>query len=468
MTAFVPGFQHDLFISYAHADDKRWIQAFEDELRDEISRRLGMGISVWQDTSKIRAGENWQVAIQEGIEGSAAFVAVVSPRYQNSPWCARERNEFKKRFKAEAFSTSGRFFKAVKTPWSENAHRLFLQEIQDVDFYKEDQDDSVEFTPGSRDFKRAVRKLADGVEALLRRMRRANQRVHVAWPVDECLTAWQQLSDELRSKGFDVQPTGPRDTTFANKLLIEDMDRAVLSVHLLGSVYDEFSERIALLAADLEQQIMFWMTSGAENTVDAKQRALIDAIRRGVRPDKPTVEWPHGWSLIADAGIRKFIDAVVTKLRPQEHAAPVPTSSDAPVVYIVHDATTAEDTRVALELKAQLDRAEKMNVFVSRADLPSPTDLKLWHEQLLRSCDGVLLYRNAAPDGWWNQLAPEVILAERRFDRQPMKSRAFLLPKPPGWEVGPDVKVIPYSSPFPISELEPFLDPLRRHAGPST
>ncbi len=103
MTAFVPGFQHDLFISYAHEDDKRWIQAFEDELRDEISRRLGMGISVWQDTSRIRAGENWQVAIQEGIEGAAAFVAVVSPRYQNSQWCARERNEFRKRFKAEEF-----------------------------------------------------------------------------------------------------------------------------------------------------------------------------------------------------------------------------------------------------------------------------------------------------------------------------------------------------------------------------
>ena len=50
MTAFVPGFENDLFISYAHEDDKRWVQAFEDELRDEVSRRLGLGISVWQDT----------------------------------------------------------------------------------------------------------------------------------------------------------------------------------------------------------------------------------------------------------------------------------------------------------------------------------------------------------------------------------------------------------------------------------
>ena len=72
-----------------------------------------------------------------------------------------------------------------------------------------------------------------------------------------------------------------------------------------------------------------------------------------------------------------------------------------------------------------------MEVFISRTDLPSLTELKLRHENLLRSCDGVLLYRNAAPEGWWNQLAPEVLLAERRFERQPIKSRAFLLPKTP-------------------------------------
>jgi hypothetical protein len=135
MTAFVPGFQHDLFISYAHEDDKRWIQAFEDELHDEVSRRLGMSISVWQDTGRLRAGENWQAAIQEGIETTAAFVAIVSPRYQNSQWCARERNEFRRRFKPDEFTTCGRLFKAVKTPWSGNTHRFFLEEIQDVGFY---------------------------------------------------------------------------------------------------------------------------------------------------------------------------------------------------------------------------------------------------------------------------------------------------------------------------------------------
>jgi hypothetical protein len=467
MAAYVPKFANDLFISYAHEDDKRWVQAFEDELRDEVSRRLGLAISVWQDTQRIRAGQNWQDAIRQGIQQSAAFLAIISPRYQNSRWCQLERNEFQSQFEARQFTACGRFFKAVKTPWPDNQHRLFLESIQDVDFFKDDEDGPREFTPGSREFKRAIRRLADGVEPLLRRMRRGNQRVHVAWPVEECLAAWEQLSDELRCQGFDVQPTGPRDASFSERLLLADMDRAVMSVHLLGSVHDPFTERMALLAADAEHQLVFWLASSAETTPDERQRALIEAIRSGVRPDNRAREWPQGWSLIADAGIRRFIDAVVTKLRPQPPAAPVPISTDVPTVYIVHDPTTAADSTVALELKEQIGRTEQMEVFVSRADLPSPTELKLWHENLLRSCDGVLLYRNAAPEGWWNQLAPEVILAERRFEREPIKSRAFLLPEPPAWEVGPDVKVIPYTPSFRLADLEPFLDPLRHGVGPA-
>ena len=344
MAAFVPKFENDLFISYAHEDDRRWVQAFEDELRDEVSRRLGLGISIWQDTGRIRAGQNWQSAIREGIKQSAAFLAIISPRYQNSRWCQLERNEFQGQFETNQFVTSGRFFKVVKTPWPEQGHRLFLEAIQDIEFFKEDEDGTREFTPGSREFKRAVRKIADGVEPLLRKMRRGNQRVHVAWPVEECVVAWEQLSDELRSKGFDVQPTGPRDSSFSERLLMEDMDRAVMSVHLLGSVYDPFTERVALLAADAEHQMIFWLASGADSTADERQRALIDAIRSGVRPDHRAREWPHGWSLIADAGIRRFIDDGGDEAAAEAPAAPMPVSTEVPTVYIVHDPTTAADS----------------------------------------------------------------------------------------------------------------------------
>jgi hypothetical protein len=462
MTAFVPGFTNDLFISYAHEDDPRWVHAFAEALRDEVSRRLGLSISLWQDVARLRAGGNWKDAIQEGIKSSAAFVAIVSPRYQNSQWCARERQLFRDEVGSDAdLEQSGRFFKAVKTPWPNDGHRAFYANIQDVEFFKQDDEGEWEFGTGTREFKRAVRKVADGVEVLLRRLRRSTQRVHVAWPVDECVATWRQLSDELRMQGFDVQPTGPRDSSFGDSLIRDDMDRAVLSIHLLGAAFDPFSERVITMAADFEQQLMFWIASNADATADERQRLLIDAIGRGVRPDTSQKPLPAGWSLLADTGPRKLIDAVLMKLRPQPPAAMPSAQTAMPTVYIVHDATTAADTQVALRLKEQIREREAMEIFVSRTDLPNLTELKLRHEQLLKSCDGVLLYRNAAPEGWWNQLAPEVLLAERRFERRPLKSRAFLLPTPPSWEIGADVKIIPYTPSFQLSDLEPFLSPLR-------
>ena len=134
------------------------------------------------------------------------------------------------------------------------------------------------------------------------------------------------------------------------------------------------------------------------------------------------------------------------------------------MVYIVHDTTTPEDTQVAMRLKDRIRSRESIDVFVSRTDSTSLMDLKLRHEQLLKSCDGVLLYRNAAPEGWWNQLAPEVLLMERRFERRPLKSRAFLLTDPgadSGADLGGQVRIILYTSSFELADLEPFLGPLR-------
>ena len=95
MAAFVPKFENDLFISYAHEDDKRWVQAFEDELRDEVSRRLGHGdFGLAGHRAASAPVKTGRPRFRRASKESAAFVAIVSPRYQNSQWCARERNEF--------------------------------------------------------------------------------------------------------------------------------------------------------------------------------------------------------------------------------------------------------------------------------------------------------------------------------------------------------------------------------------
>ena len=288
MSSFVPGFANDIFVSYAHDDDARWVRTFVEALHEEVSRRLGLAVSIWQDKSRIRAGNNWNDAIHDGIKDAAAFVAVVSPRYQHSQWCARERQLFRDGLGSDAeLERSGRFFKVVKTPWPGKGHRDFYANVQDVEFFKDDEDGEEEFGIGTREFKRAIRKMADGVERLLRRMRRAHQRVHVAWPSDNCLLTWRQLSDELITQGFDVQPTGPRDSSFGDSLLRVDIDQAVLSIHMLGAAYDPFSEHVIHVAADLERQMLFWVSGEAHEQRDDRQQALIDTVGRGFRPGRP-------------------------------------------------------------------------------------------------------------------------------------------------------------------------------------
>src|SRR5947209_925253 len=100
MSGFVPGFDSDLFISYAHADDLAWVQAFEKSLREELTRWLGLPVAVWRDADHLRVGENWQTEIETGVQRSAVFVAVLSPVYENSDWCTRERGVFRQLFDA--------------------------------------------------------------------------------------------------------------------------------------------------------------------------------------------------------------------------------------------------------------------------------------------------------------------------------------------------------------------------------
>ena len=46
MPAYVPGFDHDLFLSYAHGDSREWIGALENSLRQELKQALGT-IEIW-------------------------------------------------------------------------------------------------------------------------------------------------------------------------------------------------------------------------------------------------------------------------------------------------------------------------------------------------------------------------------------------------------------------------------------
>ena len=120
--AYVPHLRHDLFFSYAHEDDSVWIEAFCKSLKTELVRAVGPAFDVWQDESKLRLGQNWADQIEQGIAGTALFLAVCSPSYYRSEWCEREWQTFFERNSATVEDPSAlkvgetgayRFVKAV-------------------------------------------------------------------------------------------------------------------------------------------------------------------------------------------------------------------------------------------------------------------------------------------------------------------------------------------------------------------
>ena len=81
-TAYVPGFEHDVLISYAHVDNlargeaKGWVEEFHEELKNRIATRVGrLGlVRIWRDP--LDGSQVFAEVLDRRIAGSAVFVAL--------------------------------------------------------------------------------------------------------------------------------------------------------------------------------------------------------------------------------------------------------------------------------------------------------------------------------------------------------------------------------------------------------
>ena len=93
------GFQSDLFISYAHADNEsasesdRWVSRFVADLDRSLTRRLGESPTIYFDLRKLSSGDEL-AGLLEHARSSAVFVAIVSPSYVKRKWTREELEAF--------------------------------------------------------------------------------------------------------------------------------------------------------------------------------------------------------------------------------------------------------------------------------------------------------------------------------------------------------------------------------------
>ena len=145
------------------------MDAFERSLRQDLADRLGAQASLWQDVGNIRLGQDWKRGIEEAVTGSAVFLALVSPSYQTSEWCAKECKHFFGQFPsledikvATKGGDSYRFLKIYKLPWPNDAHLGFCSDAHYVDFFQCDEND--EMVPGTDAFRSSLWACSDLVD----------------------------------------------------------------------------------------------------------------------------------------------------------------------------------------------------------------------------------------------------------------------------------------------------------------
>lgn len=93
--AYVPGYEHDVFISYPRPDDEPegececgWVTELVAGLKKRLTKRLGRDVSIWMDRDL--QGNHSIDAIQERVENSATMIAVLSANFMDSKYCQLE------------------------------------------------------------------------------------------------------------------------------------------------------------------------------------------------------------------------------------------------------------------------------------------------------------------------------------------------------------------------------------------
>jgi hypothetical protein len=444
--AYVPGYQHDVFVSYAHGDDREWINRLVDQLNSVLDRRLGTKTSVWIDADDNRKTRDFSKEIPDSARASALFLLLPSPTYIRSAYCVEEEcrafaetlDARRARFAAPAFANELFAARCPILPVDSNDHWSLFPGLTDIPFC----DESGTFSLGSADFDKSFGQLVGELVDLLKRMRNHSTSVFLypATPGPDLADVHKALLAELTAQSYRVLPD--RKVNLAQQLR-----DASIAVFLLGQTYDEAAgELVEAAAMNVGKPWIVWSSP----SVDASGADQIGFCAHVEQLESPTKIYLNAGTLPA-----KLKEEVLAVLRPT--ALALPPAGEKPSVYLVYNAR---------------DVAEKKNAglisfnFRKEFHFEHPDDPAL-HMRRLSQSDGVLLVWGNADEDWCSREFLEMVQATRDNDarglclfdpREPKSAAVEEIRK----TFGEAVYVGEQFGRFDPSRLETFFAPIRR------
>ena len=443
--AFVPGYKHDIFVSYAHGDNREWISRFVGRLESELKNKLGDSADVWLDDSDLRKTRDFQKEIPDGVTSTATFLLLPSPAYIRSQYCIEiECRAFEETLPSKKARFAGQGFAnekyAVRCPIEQvddNEHWQLFPGLTDIPFF----DASGTYAVGKPKFERSFRELTQSILPLLKRMRNQCTPVFV-YPrnpeEDELKKVRQSLVNELEDISYRVLP----DRYVS---LPDQLREASLAVFLQGEQYDSSVKELAEVARQQGRPWVVWCSASGEATKVPEQMVQLEFLEQ--------LDAPRKTYLDSSNSVDKLKEEVRSLLNPDPRA--IAGAGGKRRVYLIYKSA---------------NRSERMNAgriatsFGKEFRFDHPDD-PAQHTALLMESDGVLLLWGSAEEDWCAHEFEAVVRSARTkglcvFDPKETKGSALQQIR----AKASDVLIAEQFGSFEQSRLEQFFNLIRQSA----
>lgn len=268
--AAIPGFRHDIFVSYAHSDNQPvagtgngFVSELVADLKTEVSRKVRNDVDIWWDHYKLTGGMRVTPELMTAASDCACIIVIASPAYLRSEWCERERNAFVQRV---ANRQSGVFLVGME-PIDQGRLPLTLRDLLAYEFYRTLDDGRTtrplrtEFQQDKEPYYNRLSQLVQHVSEHLGELL-GKKSASVTVPgseatdsshptvllldvTDDLLERRAQLKDYLEQAGIVVLPSkrySRDDIALHREQMLQDLERSQVCVQILGPLPGDRSD----------------------------------------------------------------------------------------------------------------------------------------------------------------------------------------------------------------------------------
>lgn len=418
--AYVPGYEHDIFVSYAHVDNQPapgvetgWVSTLVDGVRAYLAQKLGRAeaFDLWRDP-RLSAHEPLTPAILNTVEKTAVMVVILSPGYLASEWCGRECDKFFKKMASEGARSGGRVFVVERDRVEQGGKPAALRDLLGYRFWFQEPEggririlgdpEPIPKDPKHQPYYDKLNDLAYDLAQELKRLKASAEApdapqidtrpaVFLADVTDDLVFQHDEVKRYLDQMGFRVLPEKDlrayylSDPDKVSSIMVQDLSSCRVFIQLLSNLpgprqhgkpgFARFQFEAAQLAGT---PILQWHAPQLpiKDISDQEQRDLLE-----------------GPAVFVDT--LEAVKAEAARRASQKPTAPKPPVSAENIVFI--DAH-AEDDALGREIHRVVKTRGLGCVVPLRKG--NPEEVRQDLEQCLLDCDGVLIVYGSVTHAW--------------------------------------------------------------------